>query len=369
MRRFAPPARATAAILGLLLAVACRPLRPAVPERTALPPVAAVATVGMTVADLARSVDFYTRVLGFTLRSEVVAAGTDVERLDGVPGARKRVTRLALGAETIELSEYVTPRGRPIPADAWSNDRTFQHVAIVTSDMRRADRRLRGARVRPVSAGPQRLPDWNPNAGGIEAFYFEDPDGHVLEAIHFPPGKGDVRWHCARADRPARRHERAVGGASGTPEPCPLFQGIDHTAIVVGDTARSLAFYRDLLGLRIAGTSENWGIEQARLNGVVGAHLRITGLRAAAGPGIELLEYLAPRDGRDAPADLAANDLAHWETTLVTADLAATAQGLAAAGVAFVSPPAVPFAGAPLGFSAATMVRDPDGHALRFTTR
>ena len=357
MRRFVPPARAAAAILGLVLAVACRPLRPAAPERPSVPPVAAVATVGMTVADLERSVDFYTRVLGFTLRSEVVAAGTDVERLDAVAGARKRVARLGLGAETIELTEYATPHGRSIPADARSNDRTFQHVAIVTSDMQHADRRLRRARVRAVSAGPQRLPDWNPSAGGIEAFYFRDPDGHVLEAIHFPPGKGDARWQCARADAP------------GTPTTCPLFQGIDHTAIVVSDTVRSLAFYRDLLGLRIAGTSENWGVEQARLNGVAGAHLRITGLRAAAGPGIELLEYLAPRDGRDAPADLAANDVAHWETTLVTADLAATAHGLAAAHVAFVSPPAVPFAGAPLGFSAATMVRDPDGHALRITTR
>lgn len=338
------------------LAVACAPRHGAVPPPPATPLVGAVATVGLTVADLPRSVDFYSRVLGFTLVSEVEVAGTDVERLDGVAGARKRVARMRLGDETIELAEYRAPRGRPIPGDARSNDGSFQHVAIVTSDMARAYRVLRRHRVRQVSAGPQRLPDWNPNAGGIEAHYFADPDGHVLEAIHFPEGKGDPKWRCGQA-------------TSAALAPCPLFQGIDHTAIVVADTERSLAFYRDLLGLRIAGTSENWGIEQARLNGVPGAHLRITGLRAGAGPGIELLEYLAPPDGRPAPADLAANDLAHWETTATTADVGAAARGLAAAGVEFVSPPAVPFADPALGFSTATMLRDPDGHPLRLITR
>jgi hypothetical protein len=51
-----------------------------------------------------------------------------------------------------------------------------------------------------------------------------------------------------------------------------------------------------------------------------GAHLRVTGLRAADGPGIELLEYLAPRDGRPFPADERANDLVHWQTRLVARD-------------------------------------------------
>ena len=356
-----------ALVLGLV--TACAVGRPAAPLATERPLAGAVTTVGMTVADLGRSVDFYTRVLGFTLLSEVVAAGRDVERLDGVAGAQKRIARLALGAETIELAEYARPRGRPIPPDARSNDRTFQHVAIVTSDMRRAHRWLRRAGVRPVSASPQRLPDWNPNAGGIEAFYFRDPDGHVLEAIHFPVGKGESRWQCpsTRGRGATRRGTRGAGDAAGTP-PCPLFRGIDHTAIVVGDTTRSLAFYRDVLGLRIAGTSENWGPEQERLNAVAGAHLRITGLRAGAGPGIELLEYLAPRAAEEAPADVDANDLAHWETTLATADVGIAARRLAAAGVVFVSPPTVSFADGSLGFSSATMVRDPDGHALRVVT-
>ena len=54
-----------------------------------------------------------------------------------------------------------------------------------------------------------------------------------------------------------------------------------------------------------------------------GARLRITALRAAAGPGIEFLEYLAPGDGRPRPPDLRPNDLAHWQTQLVVRDVAA----------------------------------------------
>ena len=80
------------------------------------------------------------------------------------------------------------------------------------------------------------------------------------------------------------------------------------------DTDASVKFYRDLLGMHVAGESENYGTEQEHLNNVFGAHLRITALRGASGPGIELLEYLAPRDGRPFPTDEHANDIVHRQT-------------------------------------------------------
>ena len=91
-----------------------------------------------------------------------------------------------------------------------------------------------------------------------------------------------------------------------------LFLGIDHSAIVVADTDASLRYYRDTLGLKVAGGSENYGIEQERLNNVFGARLRITALRAERGPGVELLEYLAPRSGRPMPIDTQSNDVWNW---------------------------------------------------------
>jgi catechol 2,3-dioxygenase-like lactoylglutathione lyase family enzyme len=211
-----------------------------------------------------------------------------------------------------------------------------------------AYRHLRAHKVTHASSGPQRLPDWNPKAGGIEAFYFRDPDGHALEVIRFPAGKGDPRW------------QRAADG---------LFLGIDHTAIVVTDTEASLRFYRDLLGLRVAGESENYGTEQEHLNNVFGARLRITGLRAASGPGVEFLEYLAPRDGRPFPADAKANDLLHWQTRLLTGDAEKAAEAARRGGVPWVSPGAVVLRQEALGFREGVTLRDPTGHVVQLVER
>ena len=312
------------------------------------PLVSAVGPIGLTVSDADRSAAFYTRVLGFERVLEVEVTGDDYERLQGVFGLRLRIVRMRLGDEALDLMEYLTPRGRPVPPDSRSQDRWFQHVAIVVSDMDRAYAHLREHRVEHASPAPQRLPDWNPIAGGIRAFYFKDPDGHPLEAIWFPAGKGDPRW-------------RRDGGR--------LFLGIDHTAIVVSDTERSLACYRDVLGLAEAGRSENWGPEQERLNNVFGARLRITTLRAPAGPGVELLQYLAPRDGRPAPADARANDLAHWQTTLATGDAAAVERAVRAGPCTLVSPGVVVPPGRELGFARAFLARDPDGHAFHVVQR
>lgn len=298
----------------------------------------------MTVGDVDRSIEFYTGVLGFAKVSEAESAGENLEHLTGVFGARVRTARLCLGNEQIELMQYLAPEGRPMPVESHSNDRWFQHIAIAVSDMDRAYAHLRAHKVRHASTGPQTLPQYLPNAAGIRAFYFKDPDGHVLEVIHFPPGKGDPRWATPQ-------------GSDA------LFLGIDHTAIAVVDTETSLRFYRDTLGLRVVGGSENFGTEQEHLNNVFGAHLRITTLKAASGPGVELLEYLAPSGGRPYPADSHANDLWHWQTTFAGSPLDVCASRLRNARAPWVSsgivtdPPS----------AAALMVRDPDGHALVVT--
>jgi catechol 2,3-dioxygenase-like lactoylglutathione lyase family enzyme len=306
--------------------------------------VTAVDAVDMTVADAERTADFFANVLSFERVSDVEVAGEAYEHLEGVFGLRMRIVRMRLGDESIALIEYLAPKGRPAPPDSRSNDHWFQHVAIIVSDMDRGYQWLRQHKVEHASSGPQLLPEWNKNAAGILAFYFKDPDGDVLEILQFPPGKGDARWH-----RPTDK----------------LFLGIDHTAIVVSDTDASLRFYRDLLGLKVVGESENYGTEQEHLNNVFGAHLRITSLRAAAGPGIEFLEYLTPRDGRAIPADERANDLVHWQTELRTANADAAAQALRAAKTRFVSAGVVTFPDAALGFRKGLSVRDPDGHVMQ----
>jgi catechol 2,3-dioxygenase-like lactoylglutathione lyase family enzyme len=290
------------------------------------PAVSAVDSIGIPVSDIERSRAFYTEVLGFTPVADREVFGAPYEKLYGVFGVRLRAARLRLGDEYVELLQFETPRGRPLPVDSHSNDRWFQHVAIIVSDMSQAYAQLRAHHLKYASTAPQRLPQWNPNAGGIEAFYFRDPDDNNLEVLAFPPGKGAPKWQRKDA----------------------LFLGVDHTAIVVADTQRSLSFYRDQLGLAVAGHSENYGTEQEHLNNVEGAHLRITALRAAAGPGIEFLEYLAPTDGRAAPADSRPTDAWYWQINLRAARPDANATALP---------------GAELGYGSGRLVRDPDGHA------
>ena len=87
------------------------------------PLVTAVDSVGMTVSDLDRSVEFYSKVLSFEKVSETELAGPEYEHLEGVFGLRMRVARMRLGDEFIELTEFLAPRGRPAPVDSRANDR------------------------------------------------------------------------------------------------------------------------------------------------------------------------------------------------------------------------------------------------------
>lgn len=303
----------------------------------------AVAGVAITVSDLDRSIAWYRDTLDAELVSIEEAGGDAFERTIGVFGARARIAAMTIGSERLELIEFLTPAGRPMPADSRADDAWFQHAAVIVRDMDEAFEHLRDRGVRFASSGPQRIPDWNTAAAGIEAFYFRDPDGHFLEILAYPEGKGDPRWQN-----------------NGE-----LFLGIDHTAIVVRDTDAAIDFYTETLGMRVAGASENHGPEQEHLNGVFGARLRITSLRAPSGPAIELLEYLTPRSGRDMPRDSVPTDGWHWHITIETDRLEGFFEGVRDAGGSPVSPAPQRIARTPsVGVHQSLMVRDPDGHAL-----
>jgi len=302
-----------------------------------------VEAIGMTVSDVERSVDFFSKVLDFEKVSDVEVQGAEFEKLQGIFGLRMRVVRMKLGNEFIDLTEYLAPQGRPIPVHWRSNDHSFQHIAIVVNDMDKAYAHLRAHKVRHASTGPQTIPPTNKAAAGIRAFYFKDHDGHHLEIISFPPGKGAPRWRQANGR---------------------LFLGIDHTAIVVANTPVGLSFYRDRLGLKLAGQTVNYGTEQEHLNNVAGARLRISSLRTQSGPGIEFLEYLNPKSGNPAPQSTSANDLWHWQTTLTTSDAAIAAKTIRDSRGRVVSPATATFRESQLGFKKGFLARDPDAHGV-----
>jgi len=259
--------------------------------------------ISRVVADLERAEAFYRDGLGFRR----VGHGPTEPALSCPPG---QSVRMRLGSQEIELVRFAVP-GQPYPCCSGSNDLWFQHLAIAVSDMDAAYAVLSAQpAMRPISTtGPQTLP---PRNGGVRAFKFRDLDGHPLELIWFPSGQGRPLWQ--------------------RPGESPPFLGIDHTALAVSNTGRSIRFYRRL-GLRVAYRSRNFGPAQARLDGLPGARAGITGLRspASSGPGIELLEYRPPgRRIAVAPNDIAAD----WISIRV------------------------PWSGG------ARMLRDPDGHRL-----
>jgi catechol 2,3-dioxygenase-like lactoylglutathione lyase family enzyme len=308
----------------------------------ALAQVTKVETIGITVKDLDQSLKFYTEVFGFKKVSVSEYKGDGYEKLEGVFGLNIRVARLQLGDEFIELTDYLTSGGRSIPEDAKSNDLFFQHIAIVVSDMDKAYQQVKKYNVEFVSTAPQTLPKSIPAAEGIKAFYFHDPDDHTLELIYFPEGKGQEKWQQANGK---------------------IFLGIDHTAIGVSNTENSHRFYMELLGVERKGDSWNKGMEQEHLNNVEGASLHITGYRAAAGPGIEFLQYLSPGPGRAYPKDSRADDIWHWQTTLIADDAESLYNKLRSAGYTFTSKEIVHQQVNGV-HTKSFIVRDPDGHAM-----
>ena len=164
-----------------------------------------------------------------------------------------------------------------------------------------------------------------------------DKDEHNLELIYFPKDKGNPKWKKE----------------SSNP-----FLGIDHTAIGISDTDESLKFYRDVLKLRVAGNSENYGTEQEHLNQVFGARLLITGLTAEQGFGVEFLEYIAPPGGEPYPIDSTPLDYWHWHTAMEVDDIQGVLQNINSQNYKVISHGVSRLD--ELGYKKAVMVRDPD---------
>jgi catechol 2,3-dioxygenase-like lactoylglutathione lyase family enzyme len=327
-------------------------------------PLPHIRSFGFTSDDALALANFYERNLGFRRGPSHTIQGGAYARLIGLDGSRLELHRLHLGSETLEITQVLElgpglRPGRAIPADSRSCDRWFQHICIVVEAMGPAAAPLQAAvaagALRPISASPQTLPEWNKGAAGIQAYKLHDPEGHCLELLQFPPDKGDGRWHhAADADNPA-----------ASP-----FLGIDHSAIANADTARSCAFYEQLLGLRLGGDGVNSGIEQDQLDGLTGTEVHITAHRCPSGPGIECLNYLQPGGGRPLPADQNAADVAHWQIRLAVSDLEGIASQAKTFGATIVAGPLElePAIANALGFRSGLQLHDPDGHALQLVS-
>ena len=173
----------------------------------------AIRSVLLNVADVDRSVDFYTRFLG----AEVVSASEDAAVLDLVT-ATLRLARLA----PAEVSTFV-------PDDLQAG---FRHVGFKVADLDARVEALQAAGV-PFQLEPIHA------EGDVRITFFYDPDGTLLELV-----EGPLQYHEVY-DRESVDRDWGLG----TPER-PRF---DHVAETVSDLERTIEYFGALGYRRMAG--------------------------------------------------------------------------------------------------------------------
>jgi len=114
--------------------------------------------------------------------------------------------------------------------------------------------------------------------------------------------------------------------------------GVHHTSRSVGDMDRSLAFYRDLLGLEVLLDTEMAGEMLEREVALDGARLRLVELGTGGETMLELLQYHEP-EPRDTGGELRPCDVGAHHVALTVDDIASEYERLLEAGVEFTCPP------------------------------
>lgn len=189
-----------------------------------LPPQTRPGRVALTVSDISRSVDFYTRVIGLELRERGESVAT-----------------LASGdEELVVLHEHRAAR-QP------QRESGVYHVALLfptREELARVAARL-AASATPISGASDH--------GHHESIYLPDPDGIGLELAADRPRE---QWPVSLTAHPpapfdlqdllssVAGEELAASAASGVT--------ISHVNLHVGDIAKAKTFYLDGLGLELA---------------------------------------------------------------------------------------------------------------------
>ena len=132
--------------------------------------------VGVTVSDLERSLEWYSRIFGFEPGPVNHGEGPDLERGVQVPGATLSFCMVRVGNVNLEFLQYHQPEGKEW--DRTNGDVGAAHICFVVDDMAAAyaDLQARGA---VFNGPPVTLADGD--LAGSQWAYLRDPDGIQLE--------------------------------------------------------------------------------------------------------------------------------------------------------------------------------------------
>jgi lactoylglutathione lyase len=113
---------------------------------------------------------------------------------------------------------------------------------------------------------------------------------------------------------------------------------LDHVTVMVDDLDRSLAFYRDILGLKVITWVAHDGPEISTMVGLPNVKMREARMVAPQTGNmiIDLIEWVAPKGGKNAAN---VNDAATAHVAFGVEDIDVVYEDLKSKGVKFVSPP------------------------------
>jgi catechol 2,3-dioxygenase-like lactoylglutathione lyase family enzyme len=136
-----------------------------------------ISHVGISVANLERSIGFYRDLLGMRLIQEVPMRGASYDAIMGLKGTEGRIAVLRTQDLEIELLEFKRPAPRPADPGRHVSDQGISHFAIHVKDIAGLHARLEAAGVRFHSALVHFA------SCNTTAAYFCDPDGNFIEML------------------------------------------------------------------------------------------------------------------------------------------------------------------------------------------
>ena len=130
--------------------------------------------IGLSVADMERSLVFYRDFIGMKVVFEVDFSDDRMERITGIRGAKCKVVHLALGNTILELFQYYHPIGQPVPPDRSQCDNGFTHIGFSVTEIHKQVEQLQERGIKLLGE----LIEVRPGAWVV---YFYGPDGEVCE--------------------------------------------------------------------------------------------------------------------------------------------------------------------------------------------
>jgi len=301
------------------------------------------------VRDTDRALGFYRDILRMDVVETRDLGGPVIASMVGMDDCKIRVTYLTAENSVrarIGLFEIYDPRPPELPRPPTASLNAGQPVLVFDSPFIDDIHRDLKAAGYTFLLEPQNLADGD--GGSYNEMIVFDPDGVAVDILRYtPPPGADI------ADAANRTHGEVPGGNNRT-------SPVMRVSILVRDTARALAVYRNILGMTVADERTFGGPEIGNAIGLGDCELRATYLTAEeSGVGLvglmEVIRGQRPELPRPQPRIHRGQPALVFSTTENRAIFA----DLKKAGTTFICEP-VDFT-SPRGTYIETIFQDPDG--------